>query len=217
MKGKIIAQGAEAKLIQKEKILVKDRIKKSYRHKKIDSQLRKRRTRSEAKIIAKANLVIDVPKIIKVSEDKIEMEFISGKRLSDFLDEIKNPEKVCKIIGENTAMLHDIDIIHGDLTTSNMILQEKNKKVFFIDFGLSFHSHRIEDKAVDLHLLKQALESKHFKKWKKYFSAVISGYKKSKNYSLVLKQLEKVEMRGRYKHKQQNKNSFINVLLLGFL
>ena len=172
--------------------------------------MRKRRTRSEAKIISKVSLVIDVPKIKKVSETKIEMDFISGKRLSDYLDEMseKKALNVCKIIGRNVAALHDIDIIHGDLTTSNMIFKDKNKKenkVYFIDFGLSFHSHRIEDKAVDLHLLRQALESKHFKKWNKYFKAVISGYRKSKNYASVLKQLEKVEMRGRYKRKDKKR------------
>jgi TP53 regulating kinase-like protein len=202
---KIIAQGAEAKLIQKKDILVKDRIKKGYRHQKIDSVLRKRRTRSEARIISKVGLIIDVPKIRKVQDTKIEMQFISGKRLSDFLDEMSEIKalNVCKIIGENIAKIHDIDVIHGDLTTSNMILQEKNNKVFFIDFGLAFHSHRIEDKAVDLHLLRQAFESKHFRKYKKYFKAVFSGYKKSENHASVLKQLEKVEMRGRYKHKQK--------------
>ncbi len=208
MKQKIIVQGAEAKLIQKGKVLIKDRINKNYRHKKIDSVLRKRRTRSEARIISKVGLIIDVPKIKKVSETKIEMNFISGKRLSDFLDEMseKKALNVCKTIGKSIAKIHDIDIIHGDLTTSNMILKKKNKKenkVYFIDFGLSFHSHRIEDKAVDLHLLRQAFESKHFKRWDKYFKAVISSYKKSNHARDVLKQLEKVEMRGRYKRKQR--------------
>ena len=201
----MIAQGAEAKLIKRGKVLVKDRINKNYRHKKIDSVLRKRRTRSEAKIISKVSLVIDVPKIRKIQDTKIEMDFISGRRLSDFLDEMseKKSLNVCKIIGKSIAKIHDIDIIHGDLTTSNMIFKDKNKKVYFIDFGLSFHSHRIEDKAVDLHLLRQAFESKHFKRWGKYFRAVISSYKKSNHAKDVLKQLEKVEMRGRYKAKKR--------------
>jgi TP53 regulating kinase-like protein len=204
-KRKIIAQGAEALLIKKGNILVKDRIVKGYRHKKIDSFLRKKRTRSEARIISKVSLIIDVPKIKKVSENKIEMDFIQGERLSGYLDKMSEKKAlvICKIIGRNVATLHDIDVIHGDLTTSNMILQDK--KVFFIDFGLAFHSHRIENKAVDLHLLRQAFESKHFKRWNKYFSAVLSGYKKSVNSEKVLMQLEKVKMRGRYKEKQQRK------------
>lgn len=203
MKQEIIAQGAEAILIKKGNELTKDRIKKNYRVKEIDDMLRKKRTRSEAKIISRASLVIDVPKIKKVDEQKSEiiMDFIQGKKLSDYLDEmpLSKALEVCRKIGENTAKLHDIDIIHGDLTTSNMILQ--NKKVFFIDFGLAFHSSRIEDKAVDLHLLRQAFESKHFKRWHEYFKASISGYKASKKSQTVLKQLEKVELRGRYKHK----------------
>jgi len=197
----IIAQGAEAKLIRKDNLLIKDRIKKRYRHDTLDRALREKRTRSEAKIIAKAALVIDAPSIIKVEKSRIEMNFIEGKRLSEHLDEIEENRAlaICKKIGENVAKLHDIGIIHGDLTTSNMILQQD--KVFFIDFGLSFHSQRIEDKAVDLHLLKQAFESKHFMKWHEYFASFLQGYIISKEYNKILKQLEKVEKRGRYKHK----------------
>jgi Kae1-associated kinase Bud32 len=94
--------------------------------------------------------------------------------------------------------MHDKDIIHGDLTTSNMILKEK---VYFIDFGLGFNSTRIEDKAVDLHLLRQAFESKHYKHFEEFFKEVLEGYKLSKNWKEVLNRLEKVEMRGRYKRK----------------
>lgn len=201
MTGKLIAQGAEAKLIHENGILVKDRIVKGYRNEIIDKALREKRTRSEARIIARAGLVIDVPRVLKVGKDTIEMDFISGKKLSEHLDKLKEKEalEVCRKIGENIAKLHDIGIIHGDLTTSNMILQKG--KVFFIDFGLAFHSARNEDKAVDLHLLRQAFESKHFTRWEEYFNKTIDGYKHSEKHGDVLKQLEKVELRGRYKHK----------------
>ena len=101
-------------------------------------------------------------------------------------------------IGVKLAKLHDSDIIHGDLTTSNMIL---DKEIVFIDFGLSFHSNKIEDKAVDIHLFKQALESKHFKVKEKALEEFLKGYKKSKDYAEIMKRLEQVELRGRYKHK----------------
>ena len=125
---------------------------------------------------------------------------IDGKKLSQDLNSfpLKQQEEICKKIGEEVAKFHDINIIHGDLTTSNMILKED--KVFFIDFGLGFHSSRPEDKAVDLHLLKEALEAKHYMHWKVLFEKVLDGYKKSKEYSKIIKQLEKVEKRGRYKH-----------------
>ncbi|MEI6850166.1 MAG: serine/threonine protein kinase, partial [archaeon] len=89
------------------------------------------------------------------------------------------------------------NIIHGDLTTSNMIYSKN--EVYFIDFGLGYESSNIEDKATDLHLIKQALEAKHFKYFEKLFNSILKGYKISKNYSLVVKRLEAVEKRGRYK------------------
>ena len=74
----------------------------------------------------------------------------------------------------------------------------KDAQVYFIDFGLGFNSKRIEDKAVDLHLLRQALEAKHFLNWEKLFAAVIKGYE-SKDKEKIIEQLKKVESRGRYK------------------
>jgi Kae1-associated kinase Bud32 len=200
---KIIALGAEAVLIERDGELVKKRIRKSYRHEKLDEQLRKTRTRKEAKLFSKATGLIDVPKIIRVDEKtkEIAMEFIAGKKLSEHLDKLNVEEAtvVCKEIGKNIALLHDADIVHGDLTTSNMILHKN--KVFFIDFGLGFESSRIEDKAVDLHLLRQAFESKHYEKWQEYFNSALEGYKISKKSSDVLRQLKRVESRGRYKGK----------------
>lgn len=227
----IIGRGAEAILIQQGNHLIKRRIAKGYRIKEIDEKLRKSRTKAEAKIMQKLENKISIPKILKVNEKskEIEMEFIEGKRLADFLDSfsLEKQEKICKEIGKETGKIHNEDLIHGDLTTSNMILVEDNKKchankqnttlqscapcnkelsnnnmsnfkVFFIDFGLGFHSERAEDKAVDLHLLKQALEAKHFQNWEKLFSSVIKGYS-PKDKDKILKQLEKVELRGRYK------------------
>jgi TP53 regulating kinase-like protein len=198
MKSKVIAQGAEAILIQEDEHLIKDRIKKGYRNSELDLKLRKSRTRHESKILERAMKIISVPKVSGTSEFKIEMEFIQGKKLSDELDNMPEKEalRVCKLIGQEVSKLHNFGIIHGDLTTSNMIL--KNNKVFLIDFGLGFHSVHVEDKAVDIHLLKEALQSKHFKNWEKYFQEFIKGYKNEQ----VLKQLEKVEKRGRYKQKE---------------
>jgi len=197
---KIIGKGAEAVLIKKNNILIKDRIKKSYRISYLDLKLRKTRTKKEAKILLKASKLIPVPTLIKTDEkEKIEMQFILGKKLSESLDKLKNSLKICKKIGENIAKLHDSGIIHGDLTTSNMIYNQKENKVYFLDFGLGYESSKIEDKAVDLHLIKQALEAKHFKNYEKFFKTILKGYEISKNHKEVLKRLEKVESRGRYK------------------
>ncbi|MCX6742277.1 MAG: KEOPS complex kinase/ATPase Bud32 [Candidatus Pacearchaeota archaeon] len=202
LKEKIIGRGAEAILIQKGKILIKRRVKKSYRHEQIDSFLRTSRTKHESKILQKAFGLISVPQVHKTTEFEISMDFIKGKKLSDYLDNFSKKEslKICKKIGQEVAKIHQADIVHGDLTTSNMIY--KNKKVFLIDFGLGFHSTRAEDKAVDIHLLREALESKHFKRWQIYFQKVLDGYKWPSSCA-VLKQLEKVEQRGRYKNREK--------------
>ena len=201
MKSKILFQGAEALIIEKGKDVIKERVKKSYRLPEIDERIRKLRTRSEAKLLEKASKVIPIPSVKKVDEKRknIYMDFIRGKRLSESLDkfELKRQKEIFKIIGKNIAKIHDIDIIHGDLTTSNMILFEN--KIYFVDFGLGFISHKIEDKAVDLHLLKQAIEAKHFQNSNSLFNEIIKGYKSSENYEKVIEQFKKVEKRGRYK------------------
>ena len=180
------------------------------------------------------------------------MPFIQGKKLSENLDlfPLKKQKSVLKQIGESVAKLHKENIIHGDLTTSNMILvdefpahlhsqinkkinneknnkllnnnykstssltgfsrascpkadaEQNNFKIFFIDFGLGYQNGKYEDKAVDIHLLKQALEAKHFKNWQILFEEFVKGYKKInlEEAEKVLNQLSKVEKRGRYRH-----------------
>ncbi len=193
---KQIAQGAEATLFQEKGKVIKKRLRKNYRIKQLDESLRKFRTRREAKFIDK--LPIAGPKLIKMDDKDmaIEMELIKGEKVRDILEE---NIKLCKEIGKKVAILHNNGMIHGDLTTSNMIF---NKEIYFIDFGLSFFSNKTEDKAVDLHLLKQALESKHYKIFEKAFNLVLQGYKQeSNNYKEIKNRFEKVEERGRNKLK----------------
>ncbi|MEK6890125.1 MAG: KEOPS complex kinase/ATPase Bud32 [Nanoarchaeota archaeon] len=204
--GKVIAQGAEAIISLKKNIILKDRIKKSYRLPELDEKLRRIRTKKEVKLLEKASFLIPVPKVIKHNSSQIELEYIKGKKLAQYLNTSKNKSKIAKLIGENLAKLHDRNIIHGDLTTSNMILKEVECKgtlvpyLYFIDFGLGFESKRAEDKATDLHVLKEALEAKHYKHANQVWKSILKAYKKtSSNSKTVLKQLDKVESRGRYK------------------
>ncbi len=206
---KKLSQGAEAiiyeKRVDNSLVIVKHRIKKDYRIEEIDYKLRKYRTRREARILEKLYaLGFPSPKVLEVNEEEgiIVMEKIDGEKLRDVLDE-NNFKSFCYEIGKLVGFLHKHNIVHGDLTTSNFIVG-KNNKLFLIDFGLSFISQKIEDKAVDLHLLRQALESKHFEFWQEAFKTVISSYKKScPNAYEVLHRLEKVEQRGRYKRKKK--------------
>ena len=202
--GKIIARGAEAIILRDKSLsntLIKKRIAKGYRHPALDEKLRKLRTRQESRLLEKASNIIPIPRLIKTDEisKTLIIEEIKGKKLANHLEKIKNYQLICRQIGKSLAKLHDNSIIHGDLTTSNLILGKKDSKVYFIDFGLGFHSIKNEDKAVDLHVLKEALQAKHPSIYKKAFTSIISGYRSSQNSTQVLKQLEKVEKRGRYK------------------
>ncbi|MFC1710572.1 KEOPS complex kinase/ATPase Bud32 [Nanoarchaeota archaeon] len=202
MNSKMIQQGAEAKIFKIKNKVVKDRTKKAYRIASLDNKIRTRRTKKEAKLLEKASKIINIPKVIisDQKDKKIEMDFIKGEKLSDHLNKypLAKQKKICKQIGQDVAKLHDAKIIHGDLTTSNMILQDN--KIYFIDFGLGYISHKFEDKAVDIHLLKQALEAKHFQHWRELVKEFLKGYSKSKDSKIVLERLKAVEKRGRYKH-----------------
>ena len=196
---KILQRGAEAVIYLKRGSVIKDRIKKTYRIPELDDRIRKLRTKSEIKLLEKASVIINSPMPFSSHKSSfiIEMPFINGKKLSDNLDsfQLKEQKSVCRKIGESVAKLHEKNIIHGDLTTSNMIL--KNTEVFFIDFGLGFISNKIEDKAVDIHLFKEALEARHFRSWEALFKEFLNGYKKNPEHNKVLEQMKKVEMRGR--------------------
>jgi len=202
-----IARGAEAVLYEQDSKLLKIRVKKGYRHKQIDETLRKYRTRREARILERLLHIIPVPLVYKTDETKAEivMDFIEGKKLSEALESFSKSEreKIALEIGKNIALMHNIGIIHGDLTTSNMIYKHKDKQeseVYFIDFGLAFHSQRIEDKAVDIYLLLQALKSKHYKIWHEFSEDILKSYFKLVEHADKIKvQLKKVEERGRYK------------------
>jgi Kae1-associated kinase Bud32 len=199
---RIIARGAESVLYlakrKGRKFLVKDRIKKRYRVKQIDKALRKKRTRGESRLISEARRIgILTPKIHEISEEKIVMDYIEGRLLRDWLEKIKNRKEVCLKIGEGIGKLHSANLIHGDLTTSNLILSKG--EIYFIDFGLGFFSRKIEDKAVDLHLLKEALISKHHSIWKECFDWILKGYKKCyQKAERVIERILEIEKRGRY-------------------
>ena len=200
---KQISSGAEATIYQNKDKIIKHRIPKSYRHPELDKKIIKRRTKAETKIMIKASEIIPVPKPEAQKEtDKIIMPFTEGDKLSLTLDDYskEKQQKIMFQIGETIAKLHKENIIHGDLTTSNMIL--KKEMVYIIDFGLGFQNGKYEDKGVDIHLLKQALEAKHFKDWEILFNQFEEGYlsiqpEEAEN---VFTRLKAIEKRGRYKH-----------------
>lgn len=201
---RLIQQGAEAKIFLDEKNnkIIKDRISKSYRIPEIDKKIIKQRTKAETKLLEKASKIISSSSPEKSKEEnKIIMNYIKGEKLSDSLNTFSfdKQKNILNKIGESISKLHQSDVIHGDLTTSNMIL--KDNQIFLIDFGLGYISKKVEDKAVDIHLLKQALEAKHFKHWKELFEEFKKSYSKNNAESKkIFERMIAVERRGRYRH-----------------
>jgi len=203
---KMIKQGAEAKLflskLDGEDVIIKDRIEKKYRIKQIDDKIRRARTSLEYSLLSQARRAgVPTPKILEIDKkkNKIIMEYVDGERIKELLNQSnkKTIEKISLEIGRLIGKLHSNGIIHGDLTTSNMIL--KNEKIYFIDFGLGFFSKKIEDQGTDMRLLHEALKSTHFKIIDICWKNIIKGYKKEySNSSKVLKKMEEIQKRGRY-------------------
>ena len=197
---KLLAEGAEARIYATKGTIVKKREPKGYRIKVLDKKLRLFRTKREAKILEKLGEAgIPVPRLISSEESTLKIERIYGRALKDVLS-ARNYESISKETGKGIGLMHANNVIHGDLTTSNMIYRKG--KVCFIDFGLGFFSEKTEDKAVDLHLLNQALNASHAELSKKCFSLIMTSYLKTfPDGREVLKRLEEVESRGRYKRK----------------
>ena len=196
----LISRGAEANIYRKEDIVLKERIKKSYRIAELDEKLRTQRTRHEEKLLITAKKIgVAVPEVMKKEKYSIEMQFIDGARLKNTFDKENLPE-LAKKIAKSVALLHKSDIIHGDLTTSNLMI--RNGNVYFIDFGLGFFSKAYEDKAVDLHLFEEALSSTHGGEAKKFFEMFLEEYRKSyPDCEKVLKRLNVIRDKGRYVHR----------------
>ena len=196
----IIAKGAEAVINLENNQILKERVKKSYRLNQLDEALRKKRNRAEAALLREARRAgVDVPQVLEESDFSIRMEFIAGTKIKDAMKK-DNCKEFAEKIAVSVAKLHDRDIIHGDLTTSNMIL--KGDTIFFIDFGLGFFSSKIEDKATDLYLLHEALESTHFSVIEKAWKAILHAYSEGfSDADKVIKTLAKIEKRGRYRER----------------
>jgi TP53 regulating kinase-like protein len=201
----LIKRGAEAEIYLSEwngkKVAVKRRVPKSYRLAEIDKRLREARTKLEAKLISEARgFGVPTPIIydVDISQNQIIMDYIDGIRIKEKLHqvEVDVQKELCKEIGRSLGKLHKNNLIHGDLTTSNMILLENN--IYFIDFSLGGKSKEIESKGVDLHLLSEAFESTH-SEIIEMFEYVLEGYKEEyEDANLVIKKVKEIEKRGRY-------------------
>lgn len=207
MTQQILYRGAEAEIrvsshLGKD-VVQKRRLPKHYRLPEIDHALVGYRTREESKLITEARAAgVSVPVLydIDLQGGVITMEYIRGRRVKDILNTLPEPERkqLCVLIGKSIAMLHNHDIIHGDITTSNMILADN--RVTFIDFGLGSKSIELEAKGVDLHVLMEAFESTHSQR-PTCFQDVFEGYRQAftGDADAVMGKIEDIVRRGRYR------------------
>jgi TP53 regulating kinase-like protein len=205
----LFKKGAEASLYLADwhgrKVVIKVRIPKRYRPEALDKRIRSYRTVHEPQLMHEAKgFGVPTPLIymVNVPEASITMEFVEGQQIKLLLNEAAQNKRrqLCIAIGESIGKLHSHGIIHGDLTTSNMILTPEGK-IFFVDFGLGEKNIEVEAKGVDLHLMKRALQSTHYLFWEECFKAVMSAYSSvlgGEAAEKVYEKIKEIERRGRY-------------------
>ncbi|KAL5281229.1 TP53RK family protein [Megaselia abdita] len=216
MKADILKQGAEGRLYIGESngvsCLVKERFVKSYRHPVLDNQITRQRMKAETKAserCLKAGIL--APKVLHMDlkERKIYMEYFDKAiTVKEFVNKgiSKDPKVINELfekIGTIIGTMHSKNIIHGDLTTSNILMNPKTEDfseydVIMIDFGLSHYEEGAEDKGVDLYVLERALLSTH-SELPELFEIILKSYKKvnSKEETTVIAKFEEVRARGR--------------------
>ncbi|KAL9643636.1 hypothetical protein ABK040_010248 [Willaertia magna] len=188
-----------------------ERFSKKYRHPILNNKLTKQRLIREIKNIAKCRQQgIETPSIYNIDKTKglIFMEYIEGCSVKHYLRQFENNNnnndnmnvdhnnkgwndnclELFQHIGKLIGLMHKNKIIHGDLTTSNIMLRnEKINHIVMIDF-------------VDLYVLERALLSTHPNS-EQLFTELLKGYQQVDNVQskTVIKKLEQVRLRGRKK------------------
>jgi TP53 regulating kinase-like protein len=208
MKPTILALGAESVILKTQRwnqfFALKWRKAKPYLLEEIDSLLRKTRTSKECRTLTIAReLGVRTPAVYSVDLNNysILMDFIEGTQFKLLVE--KTPQKqlkdLCQRFGQSIAQLHQGGVVHGDPTTSNVIV-DQHLRLWLIDFGLSEMNATIEMKGVDLHLIRRALETTHWDKQEVMLNATIEGYIETigKEAEDILSRMDEIRERGRY-------------------
>ncbi len=199
-----MARGAEAVLTRVSwdslPAVRKERVAKGYRLPELDRRLRLQRTALEASLLARAKRAgVAVPRVLEAGGDTLVIELIPGPRVKEALAGAKPAERkaMARSVGEELGRLHAAGIMHGDMTTSNAIWNER--RAWLIDFGLGKATQKAEDFATDLHVLREALRAAHFSVLQEAWAAALAGYRGAfPAAASALAQLRKVEQRRRY-------------------
>ena len=198
----VLSKGAEADIYRTrwfgDDAVSKIRVKKPYRQKLLDNEIRTNRTLREATMLSVAKEIgVRTPFVYFVDpvSAEIVMEFIEGTNVKEKMD-----KNLALQMGRCAGLLHINNLIHNDLTTSNFI-KSKNNQLVLLDFGLSFFSERLEDKAVDIRLVKEVFSSSYASIFDLIFSRFLLGYSSiigQKYMRATLKKVREIEHRGRY-------------------
>jgi TP53 regulating kinase-like protein len=205
----LIKKGAEADLYSDLwhglKVVRKVRKAKAYRIPQLDFEIRRSRTGREAQMIHDAKLAgVPTPFIYLVDFEAttIVMQFLGEPMVKEVLESLPSSGRriLFKHVGILIGRLHNNGIVHGDLTTSNMIINRDNN-IFLIDFGLAEYSKELEKRGVDLLLMRRSLYATHYFYAKDCFNAVLEGYTHEIGREVaenVIKRIEEIDKRGRY-------------------
>lgn len=196
-----IAQGAEGIVYRCEFLgraaIEKVRLPKTYRHPQLDARLTSRRLAQEARALLRLRKCgIRVPAVYFAGNGYLVMQDMKAPSLRRFLETSANHSTTIAAAGEAVAKMHRADVVHGDLTTSNLLVCDDGG-ICIIDFGLSSTSSSDEDMAVDLYVLERAILSTRPQEANVLNSSFLTAYKNTLDRPSVLRRLEDVRARGR--------------------
>lgn len=202
---RLLRRGAEAELYQTTFLglpaVLKKRIVKRYRHPTIDQSLRTSRLRTEARLLQEARRIgLRVPLIYDLDpeENHLVLEHVRGPRFKEHFARAGPKERLrlARELGAAVALLHRHDLVHGDLTTSNILLTPQG--LCFLDLSMGERSEELEAKGVDLHLLIEAFHSAH-PECGRELDAALSSYRRAyRDGARVIAKAEEIARRGRY-------------------
>jgi len=207
-KGTLLYRGAEADVIKAtwcgQQAVYKVRKRLPYRLPELDSEIRRQRTLHEGEMIRSAKRAgVSAPYLYFVDPIRatLVMEFIEGERMKDLVSSLppRGSSVLFNLLGADVARLHAAGIMHGDLTTANVL--RRSGRLVFVDFGLSVHSSRVEDHAVDLRLIKETIVGAHSAVAQPALTSLFRGYAGvagERRAEAVFRQLRAIERRGRY-------------------
>ncbi|MCS7111894.1 MAG: Kae1-associated kinase Bud32 [Ignisphaera sp.] len=219
----VVSIGAEAYILRGKFMeidsIIKWRFPKPYMPPELDREFRSIRTEIEAKVMWRCLLMgikTPIPLYVNTGDAVIIMTYIEGSTLRELANRIRDEElcRICREVGVYIAKMHVNGVSHGDLTTSNIIVDSKESQTHLIDFGLATFGKRDEDYAIDLHIFFRSIESAHIDRERIMKECFLNGYSSiTGDYesSKMLKIVNDIRKRGRYVAERKLKSAWRSI------